>query len=169
MRYKEARQLVLDNMELVLSRQRKPDTFVLIRATIFGREYEEWDVAKYNLSDAKKEGVKFSAKFGLRLATGRAVKRIARRVMRIQAVQIDVVVTGAQIEEREDGRSYVVPELAQVEESCPAFRFPTREEFEWFTQEMLGSPEKGEALMRRYFSEDEIKEIHAALARAEEP
>ncbi len=108
MRYKEARQLVLDNMEVVLSRQRKPDTFVEIRATVFGQSYEDWDTAKYNLADEKKEGVKFSASFGLRLATGRAVKRIARRVMRIQAVQIDVTVTGAQIEEREDGRSYVV-------------------------------------------------------------
>ncbi len=109
MNYRQARQLIRDNMEVIHSRQRKPDTFVEIRATVFGRVFTDWDTAKYNLSDEKKEGVKFSAKFGMRLATGRAVKRIARRVMRIQAVQIDVTVTGAQIEEREDGKSYVVP------------------------------------------------------------
>ncbi len=114
MKYQDARQLVLDNMQVVFSVQRKPDTFVLIHTTVFGREYEEWDIAKYNLSDEKKEGVKFSASFGLRMATGRAVKRIAKRVMRIQAVQIDVAVTGAQIEEHEDGRSYVVAELEKA-------------------------------------------------------
>ena len=168
MNYRQARQLVRDNMEVVRLRQRKPDTFVEIRATVYGRIYKEWDTAKYNLADEKKEGVKFSASFGLHLATGRAVKRIARRVMRIQAVQIDVAITGAKIEEREGGRSYVVPELAKAEEPCPAFRFPTREELDWFGREMLGSSERAEALMRRYFSKDEINNLHAALAKVEE-
>ncbi len=113
MKYKESRRLVRENMEVVFSAQRKPDTFAMVQATVFGKTYQAPGWARYNAAD-EQEGLPFSAKFGMRLATGRAVKRIARRVMRIQAVQIDVTVTGAQIEEHEDGRSYVVAELEKA-------------------------------------------------------
>ncbi len=42
MNYRDARQLVRDDMEITHLRQRKPDTFVEIRATVHGRTYKEW-------------------------------------------------------------------------------------------------------------------------------
>ncbi len=107
MNYRDARQLVRDNMEVVFSAQHKPDSFAMVQATVFSRTYQAPGWARYNAAD-KDEGLPFSASFGLHLATGRAVKRIARRVMRIQAVQIDVAVTGAELVER-GGARYLIP------------------------------------------------------------
>lgn len=119
MKYKEARQLVLENMAIVYSRQRKPDTFVEIRAEVFGQVFAAWDTAKYNLADEKREGVKFSAKFGMRLATGRAVKRIAKRVMRAGPMRLGIGLTAtvARIESRDDGDGRLVRVLAGCGES----------------------------------------------------
>jgi len=114
MKYKEARQLVRDNMEVTAWVISFPWAYARVEATIFGHDY--WDVgfAKYRLSDAK-QGLPWSGKKAQQMVVGRAVKRIAKRVMRFQVLQIDVTVTGAKLEEREDGKSYVVPELAKVE------------------------------------------------------
>lgn len=118
MRYQDARQLVRDNMEVLFSAQEKPNTFAMVEAMVFGKRYRAPGWARYNPHDAG-EGLPFSASFGVRMATGRAVKRIARRVMRVRVLQIDVTVTGAKVEELEDGKSYVVPALAAVEEHVP--------------------------------------------------
>lgn len=109
MRYRDARQLVRDNMEIVFSAQRKPDSFAMVQATVFGRTYQAPGWARYNAADAH-EGLPFSAKLGMRMAVGRAVKQIARRAMRIQVLQIDVAITGATIEEREPGTFVAIPE-----------------------------------------------------------
>lgn len=89
MKYKEARQLVLDNMEIMDCVVAFPWAYARVEATVLGHDY--WDVgfAKYRLSDAK-EGLSWSGKKAQQMVVGRAVKRIAKRVMRFNAAQPNV-------------------------------------------------------------------------------
>lgn len=116
MKYRDARQLVRENMEITHYRQRKPDTFVEIRATVFGRVFTEWETARYNAAD-KDEGLPFSAKFGMRLATGRAVKRIAKRVMRVEEMRLGGTIAEAIVEVHVPSTFVAIPEFAKTGEA----------------------------------------------------
>lgn len=96
MDYKEARQLVLDDMVVVALEVQYPWAYAKVESRVFGIIHEGRGFAKYRLSD-KKQGLPWSNKQAKQMVIGRAVKKIAKRVMRTKVLQIGVTVTGAKL------------------------------------------------------------------------
>ncbi len=86
MNVKRAAVLVRDNMRVVYQSSCKEDgyTHVRIEAVVMGEEYWATGSSKYRKNDCR-EGLPWIPKVGLNKATGRAVQRMARHIVKEKA------------------------------------------------------------------------------------